>query len=196
MANPFLSTYLEKNPKTHLIFDFDETLAWLKIDWPQRYQALTEIYQTYEADYDYESQQFDIGYNQYARKYGAEFAKKIDEFYQAFELEHLSEIEPYPELVSLIKKWAQDGTYQLYLYTSNTRPTIESALTKLGLENCFSKTVTRSDVQLIKPDPEGFGLIYEPGQDKEQYLMVGNSSSDEGMAQAAGIDFYEVDYFA
>lgn len=56
--------------------------------------------------------------------------------------------------------------------------------------------MTRSDVQLVKPDPEGFGLIYESGQDKEQYLMVGNSSSDEGMAQAAEIDFYKVDYFA
>ena len=48
----------------------------------------------------------------------------------------------------------------------------------------------QEDVNLLKPYPDGFYLIFNPkNQQRKDYLMVGDSDKDKFAAKAAGIDF-------
>lgn len=47
----------------------------------------------------------------------------------------------------------------LYLWTNNTRPTVDKALIELGVLDLFTKIVTKEDTKLNKPNKQGWELI-------------------------------------
>jgi FMN phosphatase YigB (HAD superfamily) len=63
---------------------------------------------------------------------------------------------------------------------------VEHALLELGIRHHFSKVITRNDVRFAKPHPEGWSLL-GGGTPRAQYLFVGDSSNDEGAAEALGL---------
>ena len=68
-------------------------------------------------------------------------------------------------------------------------------LKKYNLLPQFKKIVTRNDVAMVKPHPEGFALIKDNNIPLNKYLFIGDSKADKQAAQAVGIDFYKITYF-
>lgn len=65
---------------------------------------------------------------------------------------------------------------------------LSKVLPKFGLDQGFSITVTRNDVTLLKPDPEGLlRAIATCGAAKDEVIHMGDSLSDLHAARNAGV---------
>ncbi len=192
MHNMQLREYLAKNPKKHLIFDYDETIARIEMDWSQYHPEMNKIYRQFDPSEKHPAFRKYISCNDFVREYGLEIVGLIKKATEEYELSHNHGLTPNPELVELIQN---NTDYVMHVYSSNSRKSVVSGLKQLGILDKFDKIVTRDEVSFIKPDPDGFKLIYDPTVSKKDYLMVGNSNADQGMAEAAGIDFFLTEYF-
>jgi HAD superfamily hydrolase (TIGR01549 family) len=192
MHNMQLRDYLAKNPKKYLIFDFDETIAMIDMDWSQYHARMAEIYKKFDSKRHHPAFYSYDGYNDFVREHGEEVMRLIKTANSQYEQEMGQGFIPNHKLIKFINQ--ADG-FRMFVYSSNSRTTVERGLIELSIKDRFEQIVSRDDVSYIKPDPEGFGLIYDPNIPKEDYLMIGNSSTDREMAEAVGIDFYLVDYF-
>lgn len=191
-----LEEYLALHPKKYLIFDLDETLARLNIDWSTVRRDIFDFIAAFDEPLTktvpFISNAGITLSNLAAKKHGKDMAKKIRTFIEEYELSHYKDYTVNLPLLEFIRSNRQMYTY--YLWTSNGRRTIQDFLTKESLF-LFSKMVTQNDVSLIKPEIEGFSLLYIPGTSLSEYIMIGDSKSDENAAKNTGIDFFRVDYF-
>ncbi len=192
----FLPAYLQTVNKTHLIFDFDETLAKLVLPWSDWENPIKDklikldptIYESYKNK---KTPLTDL-MNQYVLKFDKEAKDLIRENDLNFETNYLQDVIPNNELISFVKL---SKKYRMFIWSSNTRPTIKKVLDKYDIWNKFEKVVTSLDVDLLKPCVDGFSQIYDPTIPKEKYLMIGDSDRDERAAKQSGVDFFLVDYF-
>ena len=80
------------------------------------------------------------------------------------------------------------------MWSSNSSKAIDKVLKEEGLDKCFKLIVSRSDVDYLKPNPDGFKLIDDGKTNIDQYLFIGDSSNDEGATKALGMDYFEVSF--
>lgn len=190
-----LPAYVDRHQKTHIIFDFDATLLLLKLPWHEWGETMRDdmralddrLWLVWERDRNLAGVQ-----NQFVAAYGDKARERIIEHNEHFE-QRLAGVELHDELIAITRQLAKH--HRLFIWSSNVRSVVERVLSKHELQVLFEKVVTRNDVRMIKPDPEGFGLLRDPAVPKSRYLLVGDSSSDRGAAQNAGIDFYHTDFF-
>lgn len=190
-----LQNYLRNHQKTHLIFDFDETLFHLILPWDQWEENIKDKLIKVDKIILKNYQDNKISLSQLMNQYGSQYPKTKELIIQnclKFETENLNDVVVNPRLLDFIKN-AQN--YQMFLWTSNTRPTVQRLLKKFNLQNKFRQIVTRNDVNLLKPDPEGFYQIYDPKISKQNYLLIGDSQADKQVCQKLDLVFYLVDYF-
>ncbi|MBU0576625.1 HAD family hydrolase [Patescibacteria group bacterium] len=192
MHNMQLKKYLAKYPKKYLIFDFDETITRIEMDWSLYYDRLAKVYEKFDPGHKHLVFSRYDGYNDFVKKYGKKVARLVKVANQKYEQEMARGFTPNPELIKFIKN---ADRYKKYIYSSNTLPTVLRGVRELELDGCFDQIITRSEVTYIKPDLEGFNLLYDPSVSKSEYLMIGNSFSDQNLAKLAEIDFYLVEYF-
>lgn len=179
--------------KKHLIFDFDKTIAQVEIDWTDWHSGVSEIYSRYDINHGYEAGMDPHEYyNILVSKHGRLLATEISKFVSDYEQEHVTGFTPYPEIVEFIKA---NEDNQLHVFSSNSRSAVKKGLDQLGISNYFQQLITRDEVTKVKPDPEGFYLLEGFETNKIDYLMIGDSRSDEIAAQSAGIDFLRCTYF-
>ncbi len=185
--------YIKEKDKKHIIFDFDGTICKLLIDWSDWKKELEEIVAEYDLGVSgteaglYEIQSICV------EKGGQEARTRILEMNYRIEKEYCAGFELLPvalPVLEVAKKWAQ-----LYVWTSNDQRTIMPILEELKIEKMFERVVTRNDVDFIKPHPQGFDLIYDAKNPKSQYLIIGDSSADEGAGKNSGIDFLNITEF-
>lgn len=192
MDNMQLKEYLAKKNKKYLIFDFDETIAKMEIDWSGWHTGIGEVYRQYNPQARSYAADEHSRYNGYVDKFGQELVKKTQQFNAQYETEMTTGFIPYPELIKFIKK---DNQYQKFVYSSNSSQVVIKGLKELGIVDKFKKIVSRDDVTYIKPHPEGFSLLCDREIPHSEYLFIGNSHADKKAARAAGIDFFLVEYF-
>lgn len=185
-----LLIYLKKNHKTHLIFDFDETIAQLVLAWNAWYTDVARAIA--KADPSLRGKSYVDAHNLYVENHGEKALKHIRQLNEKFEEDRLIDLKINSELVDFI---LDNPQYIYYIWSSNSRKTLEKALSKLGILDRFSKIISRSETKFIKPNPDGFTLIKDQNIANEQYLFIGDSASDKGAAKAIGIDFYKIHYF-
>jgi phosphoglycolate phosphatase/pyrophosphatase PpaX len=179
--------------KQNLIFDFDKTIAQIEIDWSDWFIGAAEIFKKYEPNHTFgPGKDPHVYYNKLVLKHGESFAQEMKRFVSRYEQENTKSFTPYEDLISFLKR---DLKNDLYLFSSNAKVTVETGLKSLGLQNTFEKLITRDDVIQVKPSSEGFYLIPELENNKEQFLMIGDSNSDEFAAKEANIDFLKCTYF-
>ena len=112
---------------------------------------------------------------------------------EQWETSKYSGFTPNQELVDFVFKNREKYTF--YIWTSNNRKTAELVMKDLPVADAFTKVVAKEDVQLLKPYPDGFKLIFDPRKARrEEFLMIGDNSQDEGAAKNAGIDYYQVEW--
>ena len=191
-----LDAYLQKGHKTHLIFDFDETLVKLILPWDHWEDsikgALIILDQSIYENYKQEKISLSDLMNQYILKFGKQTRDVLKRNAVHFETTYLQDVIPNNELLDFIKH-AQK--YKMFVWSSNTRSTVKKALHHYGIWNSFEKVVTSLDVDLLKPYTEGFSQIYDPAIPKKRYLIIGDSDRDQEAAKQLGVDFFLIDYF-
>ncbi len=191
-----LDAYLQKLHKTHLIFDFDETLVKLILPWDHWEDpikdTLIKLDKSIYANYKKEKISLSDLMNQYILKFGKQARDVLKSNATNFETRYLEDVIPNNELIDFIKH-AQK--YIMFIWSSNTRPTVKKALHHYGIWNSFEKVVTSLDVELLKPNTEGFSQIYDPAIPKKRYVIIGDSDSDKEAAKQLGVDFFLIDHF-
>ncbi len=190
-----LRDYLKHNPKTHLIFDFDETLFHLLLPWEQKWDEMVlvklaeldeTIYNTYRSGGLRGTEML----NEYVMRHGDK-ARKVRARYETEFEKQLTGVRVNHELVDFVKT---RPTEHMYIWSTNVRPTIENVLVEHEMLHLFDRMSTGTEVQYIKPNPAGFEQLYDGKTPLEQYLMIGDSDNDMGAAQAVGIDFLRVSF--
>ena len=181
---------------THVIFDLDATLTLLNLPWNEWVEMIARrLPDEQAASFRKVSSQPGMAWGRYTN----EHVEKYETFLPAL-LEASEEFErtyfahtPYDELAGAVHTLAGQGK-TLYAWSANMRTTVERALLELGIHQHFTKIVTRNDVRLAKPHPEGWSML-DDGTPKDRYLFVGDSSNDEGAARALGIEYFEITFF-
>ncbi|MFZ2193044.1 MAG: HAD family phosphatase [Candidatus Moraniibacteriota bacterium] len=188
--------YLNEKDKKYVIFDFDQTLATLLIDWSTWGEKMKEIFSSYGIDFDSRKSE----YSKYAEiqnycieKYGDEAEKIFLEMNHRHEKEYYRGYDLLPATLPILDSIKNNA--KLYLWTSNSARTIAPILEELKIDKLFSGIITRNDVRYIKPNPEGFFLIYDKNIPKSQYLFIGDSLADIGAGINSGIDFINIAEF-
>ncbi|MBD3250050.1 MAG: HAD-IA family hydrolase [Candidatus Pacebacteria bacterium] len=183
-----LAAFINQNKKDRLVFDMDGTLLKLEIDWEKWHHQTAAICQEFESDFEFPGLVMYNFVNPFIKKYGQAARQKFFELNQRYELANLKGC----KRNQLLIEFAQTSSAKKFLFTSNSRQTADTVLAEQELTDLFETTVTRDDVELIKPDPDGMKHIYQPGQDKDRFLMIGDTQADQGLAENFGIDYWQV----
>jgi HAD superfamily hydrolase (TIGR01549 family) len=199
MAQPLtLPGYVAEHNITHVVFDMDATLLLVHFPWDEGWgdpirdplRALDpepwELWATKRRTADMQ--------NAYVEKFGDVALKIIMDYTVDFENRHRG-FTKNEALQNDVR--ALGANIKKYAWSSNTRAVVEYALRESNLDGEFETLVTRDDVRYLKPNTQGFEEhIYDPSVPRDKYLMVGDSIFDREAAEAAGIGFYHIDYFA
>lgn len=182
--------------KTHLIIDFDKTLFRLHLPWGECLEPIREQLLGWNPQYYHLFRKGEIRLsilqNNYIKEFGDQARRLFIKNNTRFEEEELEDFDENEELLEFV---AKNERLNLYIWSSNTRPTITRILKDYNLLDGFEILVTRTDVKFIKPNPEGFELIYDSTVSKERYLMLGDSVHDQEACEQAGINFHKIEYF-
>lgn len=176
--------------QSQIIFDFDRTLATLKMEWQFWDVPIKQLITAYEPNFDQTTVLNMVSISPYIEKYGKDFRDAFVKIETAVEQKHYQGYIVIPEAVALLQQLHQQNK-QLYLLTSNCREVVLPILDELQITSCFKKILTVGDVPNIKPSPAPFVLIAD-GSPKTDYLMVGDSVSDRGFAKNVGIEYLDV----
>ncbi len=182
-----LATLLTKQAKQILVFDFDETIARIVIDWTAWHTGVADIISQFDPTHICSPGREHLSVNEAVRRFGKSLRDQLWAFNEAYEVANALGIEINEPLVEFNKT---DQKYRKFLYTSNSKIVAARYLAELGIETCFERFCFRDDVALVKPDPDGFWrVLHDTSVPLSRYLMIGDSSSDEGMAKTVGLDF-------
>ena len=190
-----LRNFLSKNKKKHVIFDMDETLTTLHIDWSgfrsAFYNTMREIDSTLVDSFEKKAGRTIDLHNKFVTDHGNRGKRAADEFCENWETTRFSGHTVNDDLIKFIKSKPNDYVY--HVWTSNSRKTALPVLGEMGIKSLFKSVVTKDDVHRSKPAPDGFYVIFDGDNfHRDDYLMVGNSDHDRDAAQAAGIDFVRI----
>ncbi|MCA9386469.1 HAD family hydrolase [Candidatus Dojkabacteria bacterium] len=194
-----LKLYLAENTKKHIIFDFDETLVWMNLPWglfsEMRHKALANIGLDH---FDSHTKRYlDVdAINELVIEHGKKVWEVEREMSEDFELNHIEGYEINQNLFDFIKQ--NKDKYAFYIWSSNTDRGIRKILNEEKMEKFFEDIISKDDVELMKPYPDGFFKLVENLKlnnkkvpDRDTFLFVGNNPrSDKQAAEQAGIDFF------
>lgn len=190
-----LTEFVHIHRYQHLVFDLDETITRLQLPWPEGFEMLYDrapqhVEKQLRQDFG-QGEPFGIVLNKAVEDH-EEFLPILLAWAHDFE-DQLASQQANDELVALLPQFVAEGR-RLILWTSNTRKSALLVLRQLGIAELFETIVSRDDVRLIKPDPEGWQHIYG-GQELSSYLFIGDSVNDRSAAEAIGIDYFEITHF-
>lgn len=188
-----LPIFLSLHPKKHLIFDLDETLAMLVIDWQsmleEMYKSLLQIDHEIISELTPNTLSYPL-FNILIKKHGPPAKKLIETYFQKAEGEDLKGVKSNSELINFVKN---DNNYDYYIWSNNLRATITKVLEDVGIKDKFKAIIAADDNLFYKPNIEGIEKMITG--DKKGWLMIGDGENDQLGATALGIDFFLVDYF-
>lgn len=194
-----LLTYIKKYKKTHLIFDFDETLFKLLLpeERDSHFAEIKDVLINLDQELYLKYIQGNAGWgetqNAFVKKYGKKIVNHIKENNIVFETTKLRGFTINHDLIDFVKSQSQN--YEMYIWSSNTKKVIIPILKEFGLGGSFKKIITRDVVNFIKPIPEGFQHINNSKVPLKKYLLIGDSWKDKLAAENIGIDYFEIKFF-
>ncbi len=177
-----------------LIFDFDETIAKIEINWQPWCSRVLALFREYEPNFELQSDcEVENWQNYFLTKYAhTDLRLKWQNFCDQFEF-NATGLKPNEKVVELIKKSPQ----KKYLWSNNGFDFLKLQLEKLDIGNKFEKIITRDQMELIKPNALAFeAIIWDKVSPLNNYVMIGNDwDNDFRAAKGAGIDYLDVGEF-
>ncbi len=183
--------FMDFKPYKNVIFDFDQTLATIIMDWSSWYPGVMSIIKRFEPNFDENTDFHMYAIHQFINKYGKAFRDDYIQFELKMEKENYQGYQLIETTFNLLQTFYQQGK-NLYLLTSNSREVVSPILKELQIADHFDKIITLDDVENVKPSPAPFKLIASDKIDKSQYLMIGDSISDREFAQNVEIGYLDV----
>jgi HAD superfamily hydrolase (TIGR01549 family) len=177
-----------------VIFDFDETISTLLIDWTKWDKAVGQVLQNYDPAFVPPDVIEAVQQNTFMQRFGKKLRDDLLHTTYKYEKELVSGHQVNPVALALIEK--AHSIANLYIWTSNHAGTIRPILQELHLDNAFKRIIARGDVTFIKPHPEGFYVLFDEVSPKSTYLLIGDSKKDEEAAKSARIDFLNISSFS
>jgi len=176
--------------KTRLIFDFDDTIGLILIDWNGWRRGVGDIIRSFDPSFDIDLKGGRMGLrqNDFFTTYGKACRDKILAFSEEYELRHATGFRPDPNILKVIHDTTDK---KMYVWSSNSRKIIERYLGELQIWHRFERIVSKDDVFFIKPHTEGFSLIHD-GSHLNDYVFFGDSDADKGVAKNLGITYIDV----
>ncbi len=172
--------------KKYVIFDFDGTIVDLRYNWNDWQTEVEKTILEFKPDFVPPlGSPLVYSLNEFTREYGNSFKDRIQELTERFELGKLQSYQPIDKTLTILKEITGK---ELFIWSGNCRKLVMKISTEVGVVSKFKKIVSRDEVQLVKPDPEGFKYIYETETKLEDYILVGDNYRDEGAAEGAGIE--------
>jgi phosphoglycolate phosphatase len=183
---------MDLNKYRAFVFDMDETLLSLDVDWGEAKKAVSEfIKMRYGKEISPAS--FSRLFNSIADKLGKDAFKEASKVMDSYEREGIKNLSINETSMSILKK-AKDQGKLVIVYSSNSKSSIRGALKKIGVIDKIDLIVTRDDVSRIKPEPEGMVMIMKKFKlDPEETIFIGNSPGDQGAARSQNVRFVHVD---
>lgn len=186
-----------------LIFDVDGTLVTLKVDRERLHsRTLSELRGLgFDVSRMDGSQRYTQDYIDWARSEIESGSVKVD--FQTFkrsmnraldelELDWNARAEPITGSADVLAK-LRSSSVRLATLTNSGRMPSEWLLNKYGLRSYFDFTLSRDDVEAMKPRSDGmFKAISLMGLPKEELLYVGDSVIDVLAAKGAGLKIASV----
>jgi phosphoglycolate phosphatase-like HAD superfamily hydrolase len=186
--------YLQKNEKREVIFDFDETISTLLVDWTKWDKAVGQVLQKYDPAFIPPDVIKAEQENTFVQRFGMKLRDDLLRTTYKYETELVSGHRVNPVALTLIEK--ARSVANLYIWTSNHAGTIHPILQELQLDKVFKRIIARGDVTFLKPHPEGFYVLFDEVSPRSAYLLIGDSKRDEEAAKSARIDFLNVRSFS
>lgn len=170
---------------THLIFDWDGTIANTKKLWISTYKEL--LLQGYNLSITEQ----DIATKAYGNASGVTSFGVLD--YNSFNKELFDLVRKYfyksslfPGIKGVLNKLKT--SHELFIATSTERKMLQESLEYHKLSNTFANVVTREDVVNQKPSPEAISLIVNKYKcDIKRTVIIGDSDKDIIAGQKAGV---------
>lgn len=139
-----------------VIFDFDGTIADLDTDWHQAKEALFEFLKRIDNNLFLSLDKKKLGVsekiNLYLEKYGKTLKRQISGLSAEAEDRFLSSWREKTKVVKSIGRLKDSGV-KLFIWTLNTRPTVNKVLRSLNIDSSFFvKIISLESGLYIKPD--------------------------------------------
>lgn len=171
----------------NIIYDFDMTIAGIKIDWTGWHDQAEKLFKSYNENIVYpRSAAVHLLQNEMVKRYGKGVRIGMSKMNEQYEYNFYKEIIPNKELITFIK---ENRDKHHFIVSNQNRLLLTKALKELGIDEYIEGSITRDDVEMIKPDPEGLLMLIDPNQPLTDYIYVGDAPSDEQAAQSVGMDF-------
>lgn len=180
---------LEK--KKAIIFDFDNTIGKLNVNWDEVGEDLHKFYkERFNVDINFDRTH--LGLNEVYRKLGKKAREASFEIFRKHEIPKTETFEFNETVGKFIEK--NYKKHILVIWSGNSEDTINKSLGEL--KHCFKLIVGRESVNLSKPEPDGMNVILNKIKlGKEDFVFIGDGVEDKEVAKKCNIDFIHVDDF-
>lgn len=190
-----LIQYIKESNYTDIIFDCDETILHLIIDWSYAHEKYQELSRELWLEKEYDS----MGVNEFLEfvlvEKWLDHREKINSICRYCEDHYYSKTVLNHVLLNFIKEHFRD--YNFYVLSNNMESTVYREIEKVWLEKCFKRIFCRDSLTFAKPNPEWINFVIDMSKaEKKDILMVwDNPGSDGRAAGRAGIDYCLIDMY-
>ena len=112
------------------------------------------------------------------------FHTEIDRFQKTYELSWAENSKIFPDTLPALRELKSLG-YKMGVVTNTSREAAARELSMHGIDAFFEVVITREDMKMLKPDPEGLLLALRK-LNAEDFLFVGDLAHDSRAATRAG----------
>jgi len=147
-----------------LIFDLDETLVKLPVDWPSAYEEVRKR----------TGRNFTSFLNLLAELWNTDEYRKVSKIIESFELYALDNVQVLDNSKEIILKLS--GKYSLSLVTLQGRRIAEEVLRKLGIRKAFKLVITRDDAATRLMQLQI--ILEKTGFKPEETVVIGDKLND------------------
>ena len=172
------------------IFDLDETIGLIDVDWDIVAEELHKYFLEQGIDHDFANISFEVNKVYKQINAGDKLINEVNNLFLKHEMKNIDNFKPYPRTVEAIKSFKGKS---LAVCSGNNTKTIKACLKVAGLESYFQFITGRDSVRFAKPDPEALFLVLKHFNiSAGQAVFIGNSINDQQASKAAGIDYVDV----
>lgn len=111
----------------------------------------------------------------------------VDAIYDRYDTDALTRWQLYTDTTAVLSLLKQKN-YRIGLISNVGNAALTAALRKLNIQRFMDVVISRNEMSLIKPDPEGLlSAAHKLGLTPERIVFVGDSRNDVAAAHAAGM---------
>ena len=120
----------------------------------------------------------------FSERQAKRFYLEMDRFQKSYELSWAEDSRIFPDTLPALRELKRLG-YRMGVVTNTSREAATRELSMHGIEAFFEVVITREDMKMLKPDPEGLLLALRK-LNAEDFLFVGDLAHDSRAAKRAG----------